>query len=432
MDEIDTTSTTAQQDTLPDVTYHLALPELGQSPWWVKRLAITEELSGECRADLSIENDDAAANQDELLGTSATFALRRGDITERRFSGIIRSVISQENDRTGRLQARIVIEPAFKCLDERIEWAKFVDLSVPDILRAVLADDLGRFGREVEFRLIREHEPPTSPRRFAIREYTAQRGETRYMFVRRLCSEEGLAISYDNSGAVEKLIISDDNGQFPRLASAPIPHRPLGDSSYRIEFVGGFEVERRRVPRRVTVQRFDLTRPRLSVLDQAQPEEPQGDGAPGAPGDEEIYDPTGAITLHQYRERSYTEADTAQQARLRLEAAQAGARVGRGHGNVVAFRPGLIFTLAGDAYGESPLDGEYLLTAVRHSGEAVRWSSGSDRRNEDYANQFTCIPIKSMFRPPRIKKPRAGFDLPWSRRSQIRIQFITIDTGACA
>jgi type VI secretion system secreted protein VgrG len=397
-------------DTTGRLTYDLIVEDgLQPHPWSVKRINVSEELSGEYRATLSIENDDSSTDADELLGSSATLVIRRGDGTARPFSGIVRSVVSEGLDRTGRLHGRIVIEPAFKCLDEGIEWNKFVNMTVPEILKTVLVDDLGRFRREVDLRLIREQEKPSSPRRFAMREYTAQRAETRYAFVRRLCSEEGLAISYEQSGTAEKLIITDDNSKFPKLTDAAILDVVSADDAAGPWTIRMFEIERRRIPSKATVKRFDLSRPRAPLLDQAV-SPPPDDSESGAPGDHEIYDPAGAITLHDYADGRYKAADTSIQAQLRLEAAQVQGRLGRGQGYVLRFRPGLIFTLDAQAGGISPLDGTYLLTSVRHSGEAPSLGSPDGRSSVPYRNTFTCIPADVPFRPARLPKPHAGFD----------------------
>jgi type VI secretion system secreted protein VgrG len=375
------------------------------APWRVRRVEIAEELSGECAATVHLQNDDPLANERELRGRSAALLAYRPNLAERRFSGIVRTVVSEGIDARGVRGCRVTLVPAFQCLDETIEWRKFVDLTVPEILLAVLREGLEPFGRKADLRLNRSRGSAANP--FARREYTAQRGESTCQFVRRLCAEEGLGLWYDYSGPTETLVVTDDNQAFGRLGDT-IRLVPPDGAVAGFEHVHAFETASHRTPTAAAVTRFDLTRPMLPLLERVQLQPAPADA--GSAGAAEIYDPTGAVTLHEYRGDRYTAQDVGHQARIRLEAAQVWGHVGSGQGSVLAFQPGLVFDLdVGGAY-PSPLEGEYLLVKVLHQGEASRGPASGDPFAGSYRNSFECIPFDVPFRPRRLPRPIAGLD----------------------
>jgi uncharacterized protein involved in type VI secretion and phage assembly len=115
-----------------------------------------------------------------------------------------------------RRRCQVRIEPAFLCLDEEVQTRPFVGLSVPQILREVLGEALGKFaGRSLELRLQR---PPGRPRRGpGLRRPRAVRA-VRRIDLRLLPppdGEEGLTHFFDHRGEVETLIVVDE-AQFQR------------------------------------------------------------------------------------------------------------------------------------------------------------------------------------------------------------------------
>ena len=74
----------------------------------------------------------------------------------RRFSGIVQTVVSEGTTPNGIRCCRLSVCPAFQCLDDTVDWNKFLNMSVPDILRAVLAQGLAPFGRQAQLNLTRE------------------------------------------------------------------------------------------------------------------------------------------------------------------------------------------------------------------------------------------------------------------------------------
>src|SRR5262245_14779763 len=113
---------------LPHVTYELVIEDsVDHAPWRVGRVEIVEELSGDHAGTLWLENDDPHANERELRGRSACLLVSRPGLSERRFAGVVRTVVSEGIDGGGVRRCRVVLVPAFQCLDETVEWRRFVD-----------------------------------------------------------------------------------------------------------------------------------------------------------------------------------------------------------------------------------------------------------------------------------------------------------------
>jgi type VI secretion system secreted protein VgrG len=124
----------------------------------------------------------------------------------------------------------------------------------------------------------------------------------------------------------------------------------------------------------VTVRGYDFERPTLPVL-----------GTAGVAGSGELYSFDHAVTRA---------TDAQRQAQIRLEGAQADAQRHVGASGVPTLRAGRLVTIndaTGGAFG-----GTYVVTAVRHV--LVREATGGCF---SYANEFTCIPSATPFRPPR-------------------------------
>src|SRR5262249_38726973 len=72
--------------------------------------------------------------------------------------------------------------------------------------------------------------------------------------------------------------------------------------------------------------------------------------------------------------------------------------------------PGLVFKLDPGGGFPSPLEGQYLVTQIRHAGLAERRTGTTLELGASYSNAFTCMPAAAAFRPPRIPRPLATMD----------------------
>jgi type VI secretion system secreted protein VgrG len=199
-------------------------------------------------------------------------------------------------------------------------------------------------------------------------------------------------------------VLVDDGVSFP-VHGSPVRYLPLAGMTRTEEAVSSFHLRRGRAPRRAVLRGFDPTR--HIHLDGTR-ERHSEEGGPGS-GDGTSYDPGTAVTLFGAKGDDYTQSDVEWQARLRLERELTKSAEGRGSGDVLAFRPGLVFELDPGGLGALPLE-KFLLTAVRHRGCNPDRRAGDRQPSEgtpDYSNEFTCLPAGLPFRPSPLPKPRA-------------------------
>jgi len=403
-------------------------------PWFLREVDIREILSGEFVARVELENDDPLADPAALLGADARITLLRPtpEPLLRRWSGVVRAVDEPWGaDTAGRRRCVVMVEPAFACLKEERLTRKFQEMTVPQVVRAVLKIWAEAWHRKVELRLGREAEPPASGRGFATRDLCVQYDETTFDFLRRILAEEGLTYFFaegddddgDGDGGDderERLVIVDDNGGFD---SAPEAHplRSFHGGVTSREAVRSLALARGRAARRTEARAFDLTRHLPIVAARARGQEndsdsgSDGDAGGSAGGALELGGR--GVTLYGYglQGHAYGLDDAAVQARLALERSAAAAVVGRGSGDVIAFRPGLVFDLDPED-GDGPFPeaaGRHLLVSVHHrGGNPERLASGGEPREQApvYANEFTFLPAALPFRSALLPKPVAVED----------------------
>jgi type VI secretion system secreted protein VgrG len=198
-------------------------------------------------------------------------------------------------------------------------------------------------------------------------DFGVQYNESPLAFVSRLMEEEGIHY-HDEDGT---LVIADSNAAFT-AAGPPLTY--AGDGAIGPLTLGRWEKTQRLRPALVTLHGYDFERPTLPIQ-----------GSAGVAGSGELY----------FFDHHVTRAADAQtQARLRLEAAAADAQRQVGTSGVPTLRAGRLVTI-NDATG-GPFGGTYVVTGVRHV--LVRDAVGGCF---SYANEFTCIPSATPFRPPR-------------------------------
>ena len=242
--------------------------------------------------------------------------------------------------------ARLALDSGFS-----VHQGKTVQETVQDIMESE--------GIFVLFQSTPGHEPL---------DFQVQYDESALAFVSRLMEEEGFHY-HDEDGTV---VIADSNAAFTP-AGPPLTY--AGDGAIGPLTVSRWEKAQRLRPGLFTLHGYDFERPTLPIQ-----------GAAGAAGSGELYSFDYAVTRA---------SDAQTQARLRLEAASADAQRHVGASGVPTLRSGRLVTI-NDATGGG-FGGTYVVTAVRHV--LVRDAPGGCF---SYANEFTCIPSATPFRPPRV------------------------------
>lgn len=373
--------------------------------WHVRTIDIREELSGAYVATVDVESDDIFADPSALMGMASVLSMVRDEPTARpRFwAGVTRAVEdSFMADASRRRYARLFVEPAFACLREETQTRRLQEMTVPQIVRDVLAATDGSLNRSVVAHLVREQERPNSELAYATRDLCFQYGESTYEFLRRILAEEGISYFFGSNAERETLFLADDTLGFVEH-DVDVPIILNQGVLPKEESISVFAVRQGRSARRATIKAFDPTR----HIDIESRRERADDQGPAGSGDAITYDPGSQVTFFSAKDDAYTQTDIEAQARLQIEREICASMHGQGTSTVLGFRPGLVFKLNTDSLAGAFDGGKFLVTSVRHQGRNPTRRGGDVAEAGAYSNEFGCMPAHIQFRPPIIPKPRA-------------------------
>lgn len=380
---------------LPSVEYEFTNESAAETGHWrvLRLLRLDEGLSKpyECELELAKPVAEDMPAFDSLLGDACVLSWWRRPPAgvERRLCGIVRSV-SYRGVRAGEHVIRVEIVPALWTLSQRTNSRVFQDKDVREVVEAVVKEGFANYPqRGIDLSGLKTVYPK--------REYYVQYGETDLAFVTRLLAEYGITYYFSHDGKGETLALVDDNTSYAICATvggAPIPVR--GDSgSEQSERVTHFDVEVRLRSTSFVVREFDWTQPALAREHAVRsPDERDYE--------REHYEPSPPVALHSYSGTSYQNAAVQLHAQVWQEAESGLTAIANGKSNVVGLIPGTIVSITGHQAHE--LDGDYLVTEVRHEGvaeEAVLRDLAGDQSLAQYANVFSCVPAAAIVRPPR-------------------------------
>ena len=370
------------------------------------------------RVDLVAPPDTDAAS---LLGKDLVLVIARERASrEERVVGLVTGIRGLGPERTGggsegrdtRLSLRV--QPALALLGLRRNSRIFQEKSVPEIVQAVLDEDLGPYGRSATMSLEGTYEP---------REYCVQYEESDLDFVHRLLEEEGIHYRFDHAGDKEAIEIADRNTSFTDLGTLPFASHDL--SIQDEECVRRFNPAKRASITHVQLRDFNFLTAAAPIGDE--------DGAEDADfaGERREYD-------HGI-DRKMTAALLKARATARHRAHVVNGAERRGVAQALSIRPGRIFELSG-----CPLvgaDGRYLVTEVTADTHAPdpdtdRSSDRSSASHEGFSARFTCIPADLPFAPAR-RTPRpviegietakvvgpAGEEIHPDEHARVKVQF---------
>lgn len=174
-----------------DIPFRLLVLPFPPHHFTVRSFRGREELSGLYRFDILVTCPEIGEGAVETLalGQRAILLLRVGKVP-RVFQGIISSV-KHEGVRAshGVSQYRLRLVPRLWLLKQKRRSRIFQNMSVADIIKAVLAES----GIESRFQLNRT---------YPLREYVTQYEETDYQFIRRLVGESGIFFRYAQGSAI--------------------------------------------------------------------------------------------------------------------------------------------------------------------------------------------------------------------------------------
>jgi type VI secretion system secreted protein VgrG len=368
--------------------------------WEIHDLHIEDTLGGTYLARIELCTEDLENDPNDLLGRSVSLTMSRKHLTHA-VRGIVQRVEhGLSTDRA--VIARIEVVPAAALLGYGQDTRIFQDLSVPEILDAVLGVGLQEYDRTLELRL--------GSREYLKREYCTQRDESDWHFALRLMQEEGIACFFEHTEMREKLVLIDDNQVYetvPTLSEGAIRFIPSENVFDAIEPIRDLVHAHQLTNTKVAVADYDWSQVNAVVLKRNGQllSDPAGSHEHGS---REHYVSGQPATLSDWdmSDIRYRANDLRDQLAMRGELLKRDKQVMRGRGVVSGMAPGLCFTLSN--HPSASLNQEYLLTHVTHSGrnQAVAHLFDHDEARP-YENTFIAIPRSVMYRPERtLKKPR--------------------------
>jgi type VI secretion system secreted protein VgrG len=332
---------------------------------------------------------------DGLLGQKVTACLQLPDASYRYFNGIVIRVTEGGRDNLF-TDYGLEIVPQFWLLTKKTHSRMFKQMTVPDILKAVLA------GLNVSYKIQGTFEP---------RNYCVQYRETDFNFASRLMAEEGIYYYFEHSDGDHQMVV----------ANTPASHAPLATgSSIIFEGMDGGTRSEDRIYSWTKTQElragktvlwdynFELPHKNLDATTIIQSSVPVGTMThnlqAGNNDTLELFDfpgnyaqrfdgvdPGGGQTPANLQKIF---ADNTRTAGIRMEEEAFSSIVIQGRSGCRQMNSGHKFTFT----RHPNANGDYVLHSVSH---AVRLDSYRTNDSDfDYSNTFSAFPFELPFRPP--------------------------------
>ncbi len=338
---------------------------------------------------------------DALLGQFVSFRLTLpgDDANQRYFHGICSRVSQGVRDEIF-TSYRIEVVPTFWFLTRRTQSRTFQHISIPDILKQVLA------GLDTDFQVQGTFHP---------RDYVAQYNETDFDFASRLMQEEGIFYFFRHTDKNHTMVLANTPSAHPEVTGAPSTviyeevvgeYRPEGRVTRwekNQELRSGkytlwdhcFELPHQHLDAEKTIQDSVATGTVEHSLKIGQNDKLEIYEYPG--GYAQRFDGIDKGGGEQPADIQKIFEDNARTVGIRMGQEAVDCLTIRGESDAGHFTPGHTFTL--DRHYDA--DGQYVLTSVEHAAELRGDYRSGGAAELKYVNRFTCIPIGMPFRPLR-------------------------------
>lgn len=370
---------------------------------------------------------------DKLLGQKVTIAILLPDGAAKRcWNGICNSIAEVGRDSTF-TSYRMEMVPQLWLLSRRLQSRIFQHISVPDILKKVLA------GLDFKVELQGTFEP---------RDYCVQYRESDFAFASRLMEEEGIFYFFRHADGAHQMVLGNSAVTHPAVMfSEKAVYEELEGGNRPDMRVVRWEKSQELRSGKVTLwdhcfelpgQHLDSERPIMDAVEVGKVSHklklPTNDGLEiyeypgGFAGRFDGIDPGGG---ERPADLQKIFKDSKRTVAIRMEEEAAKAITIRGASNCRQFMAGHKFALE----RHFNADGPYVLTSVEHSASFSAASSGKDD-GVVYNNHFTCIPLGLPFRPPQsTPRPKVaglqtatvvgppGEEIYTDKYSRVKVQF---------
>jgi type VI secretion system secreted protein VgrG len=310
------------------------------------------------------ENTDIEAKQ--LINKSVTFTIHDG--IKRVFNGIVSHFSFGEIQPNGLREYHLTVVPWAWFLDRTENRRMFQNKTCKDIVSLIFSD-LGY--NDFDFK--------AAPG--GVREYCVQYAESDLTFVMRLLAEEGYASYFKHEEGKHTFVIVDQMSAYAESPQSNLTYSK-GDSPdaeidawlHNYEFRKGEWI----------VNDYNFKEPNKNLVAQST--------------SKSTFEKNSQFKHYDYPSL-YDFTAGSKLANARMDAEEVNSNTIAGASSCSSFAAGLFFKL--DKHDASSEKGEYLLLSVHHqaSDNSYFSSQGSD---EHYSNNFNCMPLDNMYRPPMV------------------------------
>lgn len=355
--------------------YELHFSNLSEDAVHVQSFEGEEKISGLFEFRINLVSEDPALDTSEILNSTATFIINRGDDNPINIHGII-SHFEQFGRTTDYVFYKAVLVPRMWRLNLVFQNEVYQNSDIENLIEAVM-DDIGLSSQDYKIDL--KHNYPK-------KEYVVQYRETDLDFINRRLEHYGIFYYFDHSSGVDVVVFTDSNSKIPDIKlNDPLGYNQNRDPFSENESITEIYCTEKIVTGSVQVKDYNYMFPEKQLMAQSQ----INSNHPG------LY--------YDYGENIEDENEAEMIAKVRNQEFLCSSKIFYGNSDCRLFSAGYQFSL--DKHYRDDWNGKYIITGVRHTGNQESLFALLPQRKKvesTYENKFTCIPANVDFRPKRI------------------------------
>ena len=337
----------------------------------------SEALSRDYAYVATVLSNDSSIDGNTVIGQPVSIVYHNEDGKNRKFHGFVSrfEYNEQVEEPVEMTSYNLEIVPWLWFLKHNKDFRIFQEVTTPDIIKQVFQKyDVSDFRLELT-------------ESYPSREYCVQYGESDFDFVSRLMEEEGIFYYFEHAKDKHILVICDSPSGYFQLDESDVVYAPIGGAQHK-QLTGWKHVYEFR-PGKVAQKDYNFKKP--------------SDGLVTDKKGKVKFKRAEALEVFEYPGR-YDASDKGDRlTSVRMEELEAEHDHVLGSGAYLSFTPGGKFKI--DKHSRKDEEGKfYTITEVYtefHSNAG--FGGGGD---EDFRNEFRCIPAQTPFRPTRsTRKP---------------------------
>jgi len=352
----------------------LATP-LGEDVLLFYRMRGTEKLGELFEYEIDMLSENAAIDQDKMLGENVTVGIKLPEGGWRYLNGYV-ARFGQYELINGFAAYRATLRPWLWFLTRAANCRIFQNLNVPAIVKQVFSD---QGFNDIKEKLIG---------RYAEREYCVQYRETDFNFVSRLMEEEGIYFYFTHENGQHHLVLADSpsaHDKFPSYERIPYHPEQSSTDKTRADHIHEWTFGRVVQPGAQVLTDYDFKKPKANLLVKSST------NLPHAHSGYERFDYPGR----------YVEIGNGEHlARSRMEERNTRHESFEGHCNARGLGVGQLFTL--DKHPSTAQNRDYLVTSAEYRlklDDYIASKTAMVNEGEMFQCRFTAIDATHTYRP---------------------------------